>query len=330
MSLQDRFRIDELSKVGSKVVRRDDSDSLVVRKVNNKEVTNSTTEEVKQYGTDPIKGKQITPRTKEDTVEPEIIKNPEQESFSGETTAYGEKPVYNEEELQKAIDVKVDELIKAKKPKRGNFVRKEKYDAEVAKVQQLNEELRDVKNQNSELQGEVASLESQVSSLESQVQSLEEEMIRKDEAAAQLLESFEGVVGDLQTAIINGTKEGVERASLAARVQGLGAQRDTLVAAVQQQNETIKTLRDNIDAQRAQFQGLLDSQAATISALQSTQSSINDIATVQADAQNAISDLRNDFDNTSNELRLELDQKQDEEKKGTFFGNLLRTLNPFD
>lgn len=326
MSLQDRFRIDELTKVGSKVIPRDDSNGLVVRKVDNKEVPTPTTGEVKPYGTEPIKVKQVTPRTKEDIVQPQVVKNPEQTSFGGETAAFAERPIYNEQELQKAIDVKVDELIKAKKPKRGNFVRKEKYDAEVARVQQLNNELRNVKNQNSQLQGQVSSLESQISSLQSQVQSLQEEMIRKDEATQQLLQSFEQVVGDLQTAIINGTKEGVERASLAARVQGLGAQRDTLVSAVQSQNETIKTLRDNIDSQRAQFQGLLDAQAATIGALQSTNASISTIA---SDATTAISSLRNDFDNTSNQLKIELDQKVDEEKSGTFFGNLLRTLNPF-
>ena len=267
MSLQDRFRIDELSKVGSKSVTRDDTVGLSVRKVDNKEV-NPIRKEEKPFGSEPIRGKQVVPRLKTDTINPDTTPNPEQQSFSGETTAYAERPIYNEEELQKAVDLKVDELIKQKKLKRGEFVTKQRYDGQVGRVNDLTEQLRLETLARKQAESQIPGLQSTISSLESQLQSLQQELQKKDEAARQLLESFERVVGDLQTAIINGTKEGVERASLAARVQGLGAQRDTLVQAVKTQNETIKTLRVNIESQREGFQALQQQGQAVLETVQ--------------------------------------------------------------
>jgi chromosome segregation ATPase len=320
MSLQDRFRIDELSKVGSKSVTRDESGNISVRRINNKEVQSNEKVE-KPFGSEPIRGKQIVPRLKTDTINPESTTNPEQESFSGETTAYAERPIYNEEELQKAVDLKVDELIKQRKLRKGEFVTKEKYDTQVRRVADLTEQLRLQTLARQQAESQIPGLQSTISSLESQLQSLQEELQKKDEAARQLLESFQRVIGDLQTAVINGTKEGVERASLAARVQGLGAQRDTLVQAVQAQNETIKTLRDNIESQREAFQGLLESQRAQTAALQATQ---NSIQTIASDANNVISGLRNDLDVTNNQLRLQ-EEEREKQNKNIFkrFGALL-------
>lgn len=309
MSLQDRFRIDELSKVGSKSVTRDESGNISVRRINNKEVQSNEKVE-KPFGSEPIRGKQIVPRLKTDTINPESTTNSEQESFSGETTAYAERPIYNEEELQKAVDLKVDELIKQRKLRKGEFVTKEKYDTQVRRVADLTEQLRLETLARKQAESQIPGLQSTISSLESQLQSLQQELQQKDEATRQLLQSFERVIGDLQTAVINGTKEGVERASLAARVQGLGAQRDTLVQAVKSQNETIKTLRDNIQSQREAFQGLLESQRQQSAALAATQNSIQNIA---SDASSAITNLRNDLDATSNELRLKEEERRQRE-----------------
>ena len=70
----------------------------------------------------PIKGKQISPRYKSDWVDTDEFDEADiegQTTFSGETSGYLEKPKYNEDELEKAIDVKVDELIKKTKTKKG-------------------------------------------------------------------------------------------------------------------------------------------------------------------------------------------------------------------
>lgn len=293
MSLHDRFRIDELSKLGSKSITRDELGNISVRRIDNKEVqTNEKSE--KPFGSEPIRDKQLVPRFKTDTLNPELTQNPEQQSFSGETTAYAERPIYNEEELQKAVDLKVDELIKQRKLRKGEFVTKEKYDTQVRRVADLTEQLRLQTLARQQAESQIPGLQSTISSLESQLQSLQQELQKKDEAAKQLLESFERVIRDLQTAVINGTKEGVERASLAARVQGLGAQRDTLVQAVKSQNETIKTLRDNIASQREAFQGLLESQRQQTAALAAIQNSSQN---------NVISDLKNDIDTLTDKLK---------------------------
>ena len=128
MALNDKFRIDELMKKGSKAVRRNPNGDIVVRKIDGKEVRNIQKKKEVPFGLKPIKGKQITEKLKSDFVEiPDEI-NPQQESFGGETSLYVEKPIYNEEELRKAIDIRVDELIKKKKPVRDEYVRKKLYD----------------------------------------------------------------------------------------------------------------------------------------------------------------------------------------------------------
>jgi len=285
MSLQDRFRIDELSKVGSKAVPRDDSGAISVRKVDNKEVNlNKNTTELPQP-------KKTIPITKADTVEPPKQTNPNQESFSGETTSYLERPIYNEQELQLAIDVKVDELIKKKKLDRGEFVRKALYDSKIAENRRLNDELAQLRNENSNLESQVASLQSTVSSLESQLTSLEEELVAKEQTLQEVLQNYEKTVGDLQTSVINGTKEGIERASLAARVQGLGAQRDTLIQGTKAQAQTINTLRDNISAQREAFQALLNNQIQTIQSLQDTNARLEETIATNAAQSTTISQL---------------------------------------
>jgi len=358
MSLRDRFRIDELSKVGSKAVPRDGSGVISVRKVDNKEIKPVSTSSIslppapistppklpgnEEFPQLPLIGnktelpqpKKTIPITKADTVEPIIQTNPNQESFSGETTGYLERPIYNENELKLAIDVKVDELIKKKKRDRGEFVRKSLYDSKTAENRQLNNQLSEIQNENSNLESQIASLESTVSSLESQVESIQQELVAKEQALQEVLQNYEKTVGDLQTAVINGTKEGIERASLAARVQGLGAQRDTLIQGTKAQAQTINTLRDNIAAQREAFQALLNNQIQTIQSLQQTNARLEETIATNESQSTTISALEASVIQTNDAIQetqtqlQEVQEAEEEERSGTFFGNLFRSLNP--
>ena len=106
MALSDRFRINELVKKGSKAIRRDSKGNILVSKTDKKQ-TKPKKKKEEPFGSKPIKGKQISPRFKSDLNEVDEPFVQEQTSFDGETSGYIEKPKYNEEELQKAIDVKL-------------------------------------------------------------------------------------------------------------------------------------------------------------------------------------------------------------------------------
>ena len=169
MSLKDRFRINELVKKGSKAIERDSSKGITVQKVDGKQVRNKKKSKEKPYGTEPIKGKQISPRFKSDLNEVEENFVQEQTTFSGETSGFIEKPKYNEEELQKAIDVKVDELIKKEKQKKGPYVKQElfdklrgDFDSRITDIEDLREQLDNALARVSDLETENISLQQQL------------------------------------------------------------------------------------------------------------------------------------------------------------------------
>ena len=126
------YRLNELLTKGSKAIKRDEkSRSIVVRKKDGKQVAPFSKEKkIVPFGSKPIKRKQISPRYKSDWIDSDEFEEVEvegQTSFSGETSGYLEKPKYNENELVKAIDVKVDELIKKKKKKKPDYILKRIY-----------------------------------------------------------------------------------------------------------------------------------------------------------------------------------------------------------
>jgi len=262
MSLKDRFRIDELTKVGSKTITRDDSGGITVRRINKKEI-NPIPVELPQP-------KKSVPTTKSDTVNPTKDIKPQQESFSGETSTYIERPFYNEEELQKAVDLKVDELIKKKKPKRGDYVRKELLDGERARTQDLIKQLGQEKQNVARLRGEIQALQSELQSAITQKQSAEQELQIKDETLQNLIAKYEQAVADIQTTIIKATKEAIERASLNGQVKGLQAQKTTLTAQLNAQKGINETLQTQIEQQAIAFEGILASLNAQAENLQST------------------------------------------------------------
>ena len=269
MSLKDRFRIDELTSVGSKSITRDKDGGITLRRVNNQETKPSSNSD-KPFGTEPIKSKSDTSILKSDTVNPTNGTNPLQESFSGETSTFIEKPIYNEEEIQKAVDVKVDELIKEKKPKRGQFVRKDRYDAKLNEIQELNNQIKSLQSDKSNLQSRVSQLESEVESLQSRIESIQEELNVKDVSFNNLLERYNILLSDLQTAITKGTKEAVERASVTAQVKGLQAQKTSLTAQLNAQRGINDTLKTQIEQQAISFDGIITSLQSQADNLQAT------------------------------------------------------------
>lgn len=259
MGLSDKFRINELANKGSKAIKREDRDgSLLVHKKDGKQTPPSKKDKpFVPYGQKPIKGKQISPRYKSDWVDTDEfdIINKEQKSFAGETSGYLEKPKYNEEELQKSLDVKVDELIKKQKPKKGPYILLSKYNILLAEKLAIIDELENLRIQLEEQISENETLKSELASLQIKL-----DVARLQQAAAENQtqasnERHSKLVDNFQQSLIKGTKEGIARVSLTAQVKGLQAQKATLQRLLDVQKDLVKTLQlqsENLAASQAQ------------------------------------------------------------------------------
>jgi len=276
------YRVSELLKKGSKAIdktRDKKTGSIMVRKQDGRNVPNELSEEdAKQFVKFKKRGKSISSIRKEkpfvkygmkpirDTKNPNSVKYKsdwidtdefdtipeEQERFGGETSGYIEKPKYNEEELQKALDTKVDELIKKRKPKKGPFILKEKYDTLQAKFD----------SKVGELQGKVAELNEQIAISEELRSIVAQSEISEDSALLQRAaaedetevsnERFVKLLSDFQQALIKGTKEGIERVSLTAQVRGLQAQKATLKELLEVQKGIVSQLESQVSGAAAE------------------------------------------------------------------------------
>ena len=241
MSLKDRFRINELVKKGSKAIERDSSKGITVQKVDGKQVRNKKKSKEKPYGTEPIKGKQISPRFKSDLNEVEENFVQEQTTFSGETSGFIEKPKYNEEELQKAIDVKVDELIKKEKQKKGPYVKQELFDKLRGDFDSRITDIEDLREQLDNALARVSDLETENISLQQQLDAALQQRAVAENQNTITNDRYSSLLADFQNAIIKGTKEAVERVSLTAQVRGLQAQKATLIRIEEQEEAQQET-----------------------------------------------------------------------------------------
>jgi len=261
------YRLNELLTKGSKAIKRDEkSGNILVRKKDGKQVAPfSKIKKVVPFGSKPIKGKQISPRYKSDWVDTDEFDEVEiegQTTFSGETSGYLEKPKYNEDELVKAIDVKVDELIKKPKKERPDYVLKKIYnkllgdfDEKVTELEDLRRQLNEEISINEEKTAQIQSLEVSLDSAELQKAAAENETQVSNERYSDLLDNF-------QQSIIKGTKEGIERVSLTAQVRGLQAQKATLKSLLDVQKDLVKTLQQQAENLAASQSNAADTAAS--------------------------------------------------------------------
>ena len=253
MALKDKFRIDELVKKGSTAVRRDTKGQILVNKIDGKEVRPESNKKEDSFGTKPIKkSKPISPKLKEELNEQEIPIKLEQESYGGETSADLVKPKYNEDELKKAIDVKVDELIKKRKLDKKDYILKSRYDSLQKKYEEAQDEIRQLNLDISTLESEIESLKSQLDLALEELDSAKLQQSAAENEAAQTNQRYSDLLGDFSTAIIKGTKEGIERVSLAAQVRGLQAQKYTLKELLEAQKGIVESLQAAEAAEEAQ------------------------------------------------------------------------------
>ena len=140
----------------------------------------------------------------------------------GESVAFLEVPKYVDKEIEKAIDVEVDELISNRKDL-PDVVLKSLYDEVVADLAAANLRIE-------ELEGNVADLTAQLASMTAQRDNEKELRIAAELALAELenlyvalSDQFQDTTLELQRAIERSTQEAVERVSLEARFEAIKA-----------------------------------------------------------------------------------------------------------
>lgn len=178
----------------------------------------------------------------------------------GSAFGYVERPIYNNQQLTKAVDTVVDELISTPRPAGPEVVLKSVYD-DLRK--QLNAALEQIKN----LQTEVNNLRTENRNLQNRIDKLlididAEKLLKasienEKEAMAQALQS---VTVDLQTSIVKGTKEAIERVSREASLQGILAQKEAFTKiqddarkSIEEANKTIVGLTSDITTLQSNY-----------------------------------------------------------------------------
>lgn len=162
------------------------------------------------------------------------------------------KPRYNNEELKKAVDVIVDELVPPTKRKRLDLVPRERYDAVVADNNELNDDLRLTREQ-------IAELETQISNLENEIN---QALIDVDEAtlsesvavnrAEALQNQFQQLNLDFREALQKSIQEGINKLSLQAQNDGLRAEVNALRTDLAIIQATVERLEDRLEGRQAE------------------------------------------------------------------------------
>jgi hypothetical protein len=178
----------------------------------------------------------------------------------GSAFGYVERPIYNNQQLTKAVDTVVDELITPPKEQGPAVVLKSVYD-------DLRKELNTALNQIKDLQKQVNDLTTQNRNLSNEIDKLKididlEKLLRasaenEKEGMASALQS---VTVDLQTSLVKGTKEAVERVSREASLQGILAQKEAFTKiqddarkSIEEANKTIVGLTSDITTLQSNY-----------------------------------------------------------------------------
>jgi len=178
----------------------------------------------------------------------------------GSSFGYVERPIYNNEQLIKAVDTVVDELISPPDVESPAVVLKSIYDDLRVQFNQALADIRDLQQQVDNLTTENSSLRSTINQLNIQIdleKLLKASAENERDATNQVLQS---VSLDLQSALSKGVKEAVERVSREASLQGLLAEKEAFIALQEQAketidraNNTIATIQDNLVAAQNNF-----------------------------------------------------------------------------
>jgi hypothetical protein len=195
------------------------------------------------------------------------------EDFDGQTSGYVEKARYNEEELKKAVDVEVDELIPAAPREQPKVVPQKTYDRLEGLYSGSLAQIRNLEIELNTANGEIQRLTTENENLITQI---DVERLLRATAENELditNDKYVSLVQDFQNSLSKGIREGIERVSLEAQLRGLQAEKQTfseLQTQLQNQLDTANSNTFELQNQLVNANQLLASAQTTASAAQST------------------------------------------------------------
>jgi len=162
-------------------------------------------------------------------------------------SGYLEKPKYLEDELTKAVDVKVDELINKPPKTKPLTVPKETYDD----LQKLyDESINDLEDLREQLNKKISELATANISIELLNQTVDSEKLLRaaaDNETQSSTDRYSAVLNDFQIAMQKGIQEAIERVSLSAQVAGLQAQKEVLKEQLEQMRVIVENLQQSVE-----------------------------------------------------------------------------------
>lgn len=171
----------------------------------------------------------------------------------GETFGYVERPIYNEQQLVKAVDVVVDELISPDQDLGPQTVLRTTYNDLEALYRQALLDIKDLRQEVNDLTTENENLRNQIDDLTLQLDLANLLKASADNEKEAVNQSLQQVSMDLQAALVKGTKEAVERVSREASLQGALAQKEAFTKiqeeskkSIEEANKTIVGLQDTL------------------------------------------------------------------------------------
>lgn len=201
---------------------------------------------------------------------------PTAEDFDGETSGYVERPKYNEEQLKKAVNVVVDELIAAPAKLQPKVVPQKTYDRLETIYNQSLGKNTDLSKQLSDALAEIETLNTANEALATQID-VERLLRASAENESEITNNkYISLIQDFQNALSKGIKEGIERVSLEAQLRGLQAEKvtfDELQKNLTTQLDSANDRATNLQTQVTNAQQLLASaqlQASQASAAAAT------------------------------------------------------------
>ena len=172
----------------------------------------------------------------------------------GELTGRIEKPKYNEDELKKAVDTDVDELIGPPKKEKPPVVPKPLYDDLKRLYDERGVRINELESLISDLESEVETLKSELEALLIQVDALSLQTAAAQNEAQVTNDRYTLLLQDFSNAVVKSTKEGIERVSLKAQTEGLIAQKESLREQLKALNKIITVLEGTVATQQKQIE----------------------------------------------------------------------------
>lgn len=161
------------------------------------------------------------------------------------------KPNYDNEELIKAIDINVDELIPESATIRFDLVPREDFDRVVTDNNDLSGDLAELQTQFDQLEADFISLQSDNQQLQIQTdQALQNESIIQNQSAS-IQAQFQQLNIDFREALQKSIQEGLNRLSLQAQNDGLRAEVNALRSDISTLESRATALEDRLEGREA-------------------------------------------------------------------------------